>query len=525
MDMDQLCLMAVATILLTLILRQVLGGKGTGAKLPPGPWNLPVIGSLHHLVATKLPPHRALLSLSRRYGPVMLLRLGEVPNVIVSTPEAAMLVLKTNDLTFATRTSGPTLDVVGSASEGIIFAPYGEHWRQMRKVCVVELLSAMQVRRIQSIMQAEIAHLLESVAAASSASPSGSTVVDVGKGLARLTNNVIARAVFGGKSRQQEAYLRELDVMAILGGGFSLVDLFPSSRLVRWLSSSGRAMRRLHSRMQRILGDIIQDRKETRAPNGASDAATARDNEDLLDVLLRLGKQDALSFPLTSEIISAVIFDIFSAATDTTAATLEWAMAELVRNPQAMARAKLEVRQMLRHRRSSTITSADLAGLHYLRMVIKETLRLHPSAPLIHRASQENCRVMGYDIPKGTAVMINAFAVGRDPAHWGADAAEFRPERFQGTSVEYSSQGPHMEFVPFGAGRRQCPGALFATTMLELVLANLLYHFDWAIPGGESPETMDMGEVFGIIVHTRSSLHLQASEACHLQDQTTGVVS
>ncbi|KAM3209398.1 hypothetical protein ACQJBY_063843 [Aegilops geniculata] len=278
MDMDQLCLMALATILLTLILRQVLGGKGTGARLPPGPWNLPVIGSLHHLVATKLPPHRALLRLSRRHGPLMLLRLGEVPNVIVSTPEAAMLVLKTNDLTFATRTSGPTLDVVGSASEGIIFAPYGEHWRQMRKICVVELLSAMQVRRIQSIMQAEIAHLVESVVAASSASPSGSAVVDVGKGLARLTNSVIARAVFGGKSRQQEAYLRELDVMAILGGGFSLVDLFPSSRLVRWLSSSGRAMRRLHSRMQRILGDIIQDRKEKKVPNGASDArATARE--------------------------------------------------------------------------------------------------------------------------------------------------------------------------------------------------------------------------------------------------------
>ncbi|VAI73076.1 unnamed protein product [Triticum turgidum subsp. durum] len=238
----------------------------------------------------------------------MLLRLGEVPNVIVSTPEAAMLVLKTNDLTFATRTSGPTLDVVGSASEGIIFAPYGEHWRQMRKICVVELLSAMQVRRIQSIMQAEIAHLVESVVTASSASPSGSAVVDVGKGLARLTNSVIARAVFGGKSRQQEAYLRELDVMAVLGGGFSLVDLFPSSRLVRWLSSSGRAMRRLHSRMQSILGDIIQDRKETKVPNGASDAATARDNEDLLDVLLRLGKEDTLSFPLTSDIISAVIF-------------------------------------------------------------------------------------------------------------------------------------------------------------------------------------------------------------------------
>jgi cytochrome P450 len=145
-------------------------------------------------------------------------------------------------------------------------------------------------------------------------------------------------------------------------------------------------------------------------------------------------------------------------------------------------------------------------------MVIKETLRLHPAAALIHRASLQNCEVMGYAIPKGTHVTINAFAVGRDPAHWGEDAEEFRPERFEetgATSVEYK-QGAQMEFIPFGAGRRQCPGALFATNTIELVLANLLYHFDWAIPAGAGPETLDMSEVFGIILHAKSSLCLEA---------------
>ncbi|XP_037474564.1 zealexin A1 synthase-like [Triticum dicoccoides] len=518
MDMDQLscgslCLMAIATILLSLILRQAMGGtKETGPKLPPGPWNLPFIGSLHHLIGMKLPPHRAFLRLSRRHGPLMLLRLGEVPNVIVSTPEAAMEVLKTNDLAFATRPSGPTLDVVSCGGKGLIFAPYGEHWRQMRKVCVMELLSARQVQRIEFIKQGEVAHLVESVAAAS---PSGSPIIDVGKGLTKLSNNIIARAVFGGKCRQQEEYLRELDTVSMLVGGFSPVDLFPSSRLVRWLSSAARDVRRSHARVQRILGDIIQERKEKKPSNGS---AGGRDDEDLLDVLLRLHKEDTLGFPLTSEIIGAVVFDIFGAATDTTAATLEWAMAELIRSPHAMARAKLEVRQKkLGHGRGSTVTSADLGDLHYLRMVVKETLRLHPSAALIHRASQESCRVMGYDIPKGTAVTINAFAVGRDPVHWGEDAAEFRPERFEEelSTVEYR-QGPQMEFIPFGAGRRQCPGALFATTTIELVLANLLYHFDWTVPGGE---TLDMGEVFGIIVHTRSSLRLQAVVGRHLQDR------
>ncbi|CAM0878337.1 unnamed protein product [Alopecurus aequalis] len=444
------------------------GRENTGAKLPPGPWNLPIIGSLHHLViGTKLPPHRALLRLSRRHGPVMLLRLGEVPKVIVSTPEAAMEVLKTNDLAFATRPSGPTMDIVSSSGRGLVFAPYGEHWRQMRKVCVVEVLSARQVRRIESIKQAE------------------------------------------------EAYLRELAAMAALVGGFSLVDLFPSSRLVRWLSSAAGAVRRSHARVQSILGGIIRERQENK-PNAAS---AARDDEDLLDVLLRLHKEDDLSIPLTPDIISAVIFDIFGAATDTTAATIEWAMAELIRSPHAMVRAKLEVRQKLGvHHQKTAITSADVHDLHYLRMVVRETLRLHPPGPMIHRASREDCQVMGYTIPKGTAVTINAFAVGMDPSHWGQDAAEFRPERFEEMSTEYGWQGPKMEFIPFGAGRRQCPGALLATTTIELVLANLLYYFDWAVPGGAAPETLDMGEVFGIIVRTRSSLCLQAVAARHLQD-------
>jgi cytochrome P450 len=196
-------------------------------------------------------------------------------------------------------------------------------------------------------------------------------------------------------------------------------------------------------------------------------------------------------------------------------------MAELVRNPHAMERAKLEVRQRLGVPcRRSAVTSADLDDMHYLRMVVKETLRLHPPGPMIHRACQEDCQVMGYDIPKGTAVTINAFAVGRDLAHWGQDAAEFRPERFEEMSMECGWQGPRMEFIPFGAGRRQCPGALLATTTIELVLANLLYCFDWAVPGGAAPETLDMGEVFGIIVRTRSSLCLQAIAACHLQDHS-----
>ncbi|RCV44268.1 hypothetical protein SETIT_9G359800v2 [Setaria italica] len=395
LSLGSFSLAALAAILLSLLIRCALPARSeTSTRLPPGPWNLPIIGSLHHLVGS--PPHRALLSLARQHGPLMLLRLGEVPTVIGSSPEAAMEVMKTNDPVFASRPRGAMLDVVSFGGKGIILAPYGEHWRQMRKVCVVELLSARQVRRMERIRQSQLSHLTESIfIAAASASPT--IVVNLSQGFTELTNNVISRAVFGGKCQQQQEYLQELSIVTMLVGGFSL---------------------------------------------------------DLLDVLLRLQEEDSLTFPLTMEIIGAIIY-------------------------------------------------VNLGDLRYLRMVIKETLRLHPAVPLILRASQENCKIMGYEIPKGTSVFVNTFAVASNPSYWD-NAEVFEPERFENSTLDYN--WAHFESVPFGAGRRQCPGALFATMTIELTLANLLYHFDWALPDGADPKALDMGEVFGITVRWRSNL-------------------
>ncbi|GJN37020.1 hypothetical protein PR202_gb25938 [Eleusine coracana subsp. coracana] len=204
-DSRLLFLAALVAILLSLLIRRTaLSNKETGAKLPPGPWNLPVIGSLHHLVGA--PPHRALHRLSRRYGPLMLLRIGAVPTIVVSSPEAATEV-KTNDPVFASRPWGATLDIVSCGGKSFIFAPYGEYWRQMRKVCVVELLSARQVRRMERIRQDEVARLVESIIA-SAASP----VVDLSQELTKLTNNIVGWAVFGGNCRQQREYLQQLGV-------------------------------------------------------------------------------------------------------------------------------------------------------------------------------------------------------------------------------------------------------------------------------------------------------------------------
>ena len=183
-----MCYIALPTLVSLWFLPKLLGGK-PGKQLPPGPWTLPIIGSLHH-VASAL-PHRKMMELSRRHGPLMHLMLGEVPTVVVSSAEAASLVMKTNDVVFTSRPSGPTQDIVGCGGRGIIFAPYGDQWRQMRKICIVELLSAKQVRRMEGIRTTEVGSLLRSITA------STGTTVNVSQMVGALSNDVVTRAVFG----------------------------------------------------------------------------------------------------------------------------------------------------------------------------------------------------------------------------------------------------------------------------------------------------------------------------------------
>jgi len=182
-------------------------------------------------------------------------------------------------------------------------------------------------------------------------------------------------------------------------------------------------------------------------------------------------------------------------------------MTELIRHPAAMARAQAEVREAFKGK--STITEDDLAGaeLRYLKLAIKEALRLHCPLPLLlPRQCRETCQVMGYDIPKGTSVFVNVWAICRDPNYWD-DAEEFRPERFENTNLDY--KGTSYEFLPFGSGRRMCPGANLGLANIELALASLLYHFDWKLPNGVEPDDVEVWEASGLIGKKNIGLMLQ----------------
>ena len=193
---------------------------------------------------------------------------------------------------------------------------------------------------------------------------------------------------------------------------------------------------------------------------------------------------------------------MFIGGTDNNASTMEWAMAELAKNPSLMKKAQEEIRRVVGNK--AKIEESDIEQMVFLKCVIKETFRLHAPV-MITRESTIGTKLQGYDIPSKTRVMINAWAIQRDPKLWER-AEEFVPERFENSTVDL--KGQHSHFIPFGSGRRGCPGILFTMAEIECVLANLLCWFDWKLPNGQAVEDLDMSDVFGLVIRRKVPLRL-----------------
>ncbi|XP_024029899.1 cytochrome P450 71D9 [Morus notabilis] len=477
------------------ILKRSSKAINSSSKLPPGPWKLPIIGNLHQLVMSSL-PHRALRDLARKYGPLMYIRIGQVPTIVVSSPEFAKEVMRTHDAIFASRPSILVSKIVLYNSTDIVFSPNGEYWRQLRKICTQELLSAARVQSFRSIRAEEMFNLMEWIA-----SNVGSSV-NLTKRIYSSTYTITARAAFGKKSEDQEEFISIIVETTKLASGFDLADVFPSFSFLDPLIFGTRAkLEKLHEKADRIVENIIKehDKRKPAMKSGEGETVT----EDLVDVLLKFHNNN-LGFSITTENIKAIVMDIFSAGSETSATALDWAMAELMNNPRVMKKAQTEVREVFY--RKGFVDETAIVEMTYLKSVVKETLRLHPSAPLLlPRECGETCEIKGFEIPVKTRVMVNAWAIGRDPEYW-TEPESFIPERFFDSPIDF--KGTNFEYIPFGAGRRICPGMLFALINIELPLAMLLYHFDWKIPTGMKNEDLNMTESFGSTVRRKDDLQL-----------------
>ncbi|CAL9187610.1 unnamed protein product [Musa hybrid cultivar] len=483
-----------------LLLKKNRSGGGARATLPPGPSKLPIIGSLHHLLGGL--PHRSLTALSQKFGPVILLKLGEVPTLVVSSTEAAAEIMKTHDVSFASRPTNLNLQSATYGDRGVGFTSYGFHWRELRKMSIVELLSAKRVQSFRFIREEEVLNLVRSIVLVSN---TGSTV-NLSKKLVLLANDIGSRSVIGSKCKYQKEFIRIVMQTLEAAGGFSLADLFPSWPIIKLLSGATFKMQMLHRDMDAILNSIIQERRERKS----AEQPEEEEEEALVDVMLRVQAEGSLSFPLADEDMKAMMLDMLGGASETSAGIMEWAMSELMTNPRVMRRLQEEVRETVGEK--GKVTEKDINGMNYLKLVIKETLRLHPPVPLLlPRECRETCEVLGYQIPEKTRVFVNVWALGRDPRYWD-NPTEFEPERFERRNSMVDFKGTNFEFLPFGAGRRICPGMSFGLKSIELSLASLLYNFDWELPSGDEgmPQELDMSETFSITCRRKSDLCLRA---------------
>ncbi|OWM91373.1 cytochrome P450 71D7-like [Punica granatum] len=477
--------------------KKIHNNNGTVLELPPSPKRLPFIGNLHQMRGSH--PHHTLSNLAKRHGPIMSLQLGEILAIVISSPEAAKEILKTHELAFAQRPKFAHLDAVMYKNCSLIFSPYGEYWRQIRKICVLELLSMKKVASFRYIREQEAWNMIKAIG-----DFEGKTF-NLSKLVSSLLMNLTARAAFGERCKHRDDFVSFIEELAQLSEWFKLCDLFPSMKFLRNTSRVKTAWERLHGKINDILNHIIEDHKakheiaishENKAPMG----------EDLVDVLLNLHKTKEFHFLITMDVIKNVIMEMFLAGTDTSFTVIEWAMSEILRNPRVMQKAQLEVRSHLNGK--CWVEESDVQSLMYLKAIIKETLRLHPPGALVPREARENCKVMGYDIPSNAKIIINTWGIGRDPNYWPSPE-EFRPERFVESSVDF--RGNSFEYIPFGGGRRMCPGINFGIASIELPLAQLLYHFDWELGDGKRlPHELDMEETSGLTAQRKNPLVLTA---------------
>ncbi|KAK4726523.1 hypothetical protein R3W88_031440 [Solanum pinnatisectum] len=431
-----------ATLMVALFVYAVYTNIQKRKRFPPGPTGLPILGHLH-----------------LRY-----------------------------DHIFASRPHDQTSQYLSYGQKNLTFAKYGPYWRNMRKLCTVHLLSNHKIHSFQSMRKQEVELLIETI----KMEAHHRVVVDLSAKITSLNANLTCLMVFGKKYMDEDFGKRGFKAVVQdavhLAAMPNLGDFFPFLGVIN-LQGFTRKLKDLSKVFDEFLEKIIDEHVEYH---------DRKQTKDFVDTMMDIMKSGEAEFPFDRTHIKAILLykfkidttsvenetDMLLATMDTTASSTDWILAELLRHPQVMKILQKELQEVVGADRM--VEESDLENLNYLEMVIKEGMRLHPVGPLFYHEAMEDCVI---DV-------INCYAIQRDPNVW-PEPEKFLPERFVGSSIDF--RGHDFQRVPFGSGRRSCPGMQLGVTVVRLVVAQLVHCFEWDLPNGIQPCDLDTDEHFGIV--------------------------
>ncbi|XP_077217404.1 xanthotoxin 5-hydroxylase CYP82C4-like isoform X2 [Tasmannia lanceolata] len=468
---------------------------------PAGGW--PVIGHLHLLPGSK-PLFRTFAALADIYGPVFRLRLGWYPTLIVSSPELAKECFTTNDKALATRPKSAAGKYMGYNHAMFGTAPYGPYWRQMRKIATVELLSNRRLELLKKVYVTEIDSIIKELYRLWAKNDQNPVKVDMKRWFNDLMFNVVVMMIAGKryfqysfecKEGEERRFQQAINRLMHLAVRFVVSDALP---FLEWMDLDGHLsdMKKTAKEFDSVLVSWLEEHRRDKR-SGEVDG-----EKDFLDVMLSIQESAQIPGYDHDTVIKATSMTLIIGGTETTSIVLTWALCMLLNNPQVLKKVQTELDIHVGKERQ--VDESDVKKLVYLQAIVKETLRLYPAAPLgVPHEAIEDCHIGGFHVPAGTRVFVNIWKLHRDPHVW-SDPLDFRPERFlTGRNVDFKDQD--FGYMPFGSGRRSCPGMSLALPVLHLMLARLLQSFDMAAP---TDTPLDMTESIGITAPKSSPLEV-----------------
>ncbi|KAJ8560920.1 hypothetical protein K7X08_027110 [Anisodus acutangulus] len=423
----------------------------------------------------------------------MYVRLGLVPTIVASSADAAEKVLRTYDHIFASRPHNEACQYLAYGQKNLIFAKYGPYWRNMRKLCTLHLLTNQKINSFQSMRRQQVELMIKSL----KNEARNRLVVDVSAKIASLNVDLTCLMVLGKKYMDEDldkkGFKALVQEVVHLAATPNLGDFFPYLGVID-LQGLTRRLKDLAKVFDKFLEKIIDEHAQSH---------DQKQSKDFVDTMLDIMQSGEAEFHLDRIHIKAILFDMLVAAMGSSSTAVEWILTELLRHPHVIKKLQKELEEVVGLERM--VNESDLEKLKYLDMVVKEGMRLHSVVPLVPHEAMEDCVLDSFNIQKGSRIMINYYAIHRDPNIW-PEPDKFLPERFVGSSIDI--RGRDFQLLPFGSGRRSCPAMQLAIVNVRLFVAQLVHCFDWELPNGMQPCDLDLDESFGIV--TCRENHLMA---------------